>query len=462
MRIGIIGGGISGLATAYYLTRRLGADEAEVTVLEASPRWGGIVLTERLGDFLLEGGPDSVVAQKPQALDLCRELGLQDEFITSPEIHRQAHVFSRGKLHILPRGLIFNSPIDRKTLAATGLLSWRGRLRLSVEPLLPSRVREDESVAAFVSRRLGSEVLERVVEPLISGIYGGDPDLLSAHSLMPRPFLAESQRASLTTVKAGASARDNSARASHAPAFVSLRSGMGTLITRLVQELEQRAKLHLEAEATSIRWEPEGHQVRVHKLGELHFDALVLAIPAHTSARLLADCDPKVADLLNGIPYTSSVVASLGYNKKVIDQAGAGFLIPRIEREFMVACTFASNKFPLRAPRQGSLLRCFAAGRRADDLMDLDDHSILEAFRRELSRYLGIDQEPSAQKVYRWEKAMPQYAVQHHRRIGRLQETLQQHPGLHLVGNFITGVGLSDCVAQARSVAAQLQESRTV
>lgn len=452
IRIAVVGGGISGLSTAYFLSQRLSPDEAEILLLESSDRWGGLIVSESSGRYLLEGGPDSFITQKPEALKLCQRLGLGHRLVESRPSHRRAFVFWQGQLHPLPKGLLKGPPIHPSSLLTASLLSWKGRIRAMTEPLVPSGGLEDESVSDFVHRRLGREVLLKIFEPLLSGVYGGKASQLSVRSTFPHLYLAEQKTGSLVGFQnlLGQRTKEKENR------FVTLEGGMVELTQRLLENMGERIQLHPGVEVASVRDTDDGFQISTAHSTE-HVDFVVLATAAPKSATILQGRWPEVAQILEQIPYVSAIVVLLGYDQDVLGgRSGSGFLVPRSEEKTLLACTWLSQKFGGRCPEGQSLLRCFISAEQSEDWMFRRDAQLLKVVRLELKEMMGIEQTPMLEKVYRWREALPQYTLGHHQRIDLLQKRLESIPGLYLVGNFVDGVGISDCIRHAGRVSEQL------
>ena len=455
IRIAVVGGGISGLSTAYFLSQRLTPDQAEILLLESSDRWGGLIVSESSGRYLLEGGPDSFITQKPEALALCERLGLGNRLIESHLSHRSAFVFWQGQLHPLPKGLFKGPPIHPSVLLTASLLSWKGRIRAMAEPLIPSGGLKDESVSDFVFRRLGREVLVKIFEPLLAGVYGGKASQLSVRSTFPNLYLAEKKTGSIVGFRNLLSKKTKEKE----NRFVTLRGGMVELTQRLLEDMGEGIQSRLGVEVSSVRDIDNGFQIGMTDSIE-HVDFVVLATAAPESAKILQGRWPGVAQTLGQIPYASAIIVLLGYSQDVLGgRSGSGFLVPRSERKTLLACTWLSQKFTGRCPEGQALLRCFISAEQAEDWMFRRDAQLLDVIRLELKEMMGIEQKPALEKVYRWRKVLPQYTLGHHRRVDLMQKRLESIPGLYLVGNFIDGVGISDCIRHAGRVSEQLVAS---
>jgi len=457
-RIAIIGGGITGLATAYFLQER--ARASEIFLIEGERRWGGKVLTEYAQGFVIEGGPDSFLTQKPWALQLCEQLGLADR-LAGPQPHRKAFVLLGGRLRRLPEGVMGLVPTRLGPFLRSDLFSAWGKLRMGLEPLMPARRDgEDESLGEFVRRRLGGQALERLAEPLLAGIYAADADQLSLLAAFPRLRELERRHGSLTAgVMAQRRRRPKSIERAR-PLFMTLQSGMSALIGAL------RAQLH---NVNAITGQPvvqlgrQGknatslYSLRLADGCLLEADAVVLTTPAYIAAALLKPLSPAAAEFLAEIPYVSTVVVTLAFRRSQVEHPldGAGFVVPRVEGRALTACTWSSSKWSGRAPEGAVLLRCFFGRAGREDELQLDDDGLLRLAYRELRSLLGLRGEPLLAQVHRWPRAMPQYLVGHLDRLAQIEEALGEHP-IILAGAAYRGPGLPDCIKQAQDAVERL------
>jgi oxygen-dependent protoporphyrinogen oxidase len=461
----VIGGGIAGLAAAHRVTElaRERGESVELVLVEARPRLGGTISTERTAGFLVEGGPDSFLSEKPWALALCRRLGIEDRLVRTDDRFRRTFVLFRGRLHPLPDGFQLLAPTRLAPFVASGLFSWRGKLRMALDLVLPRGGVDDESLGAFVRRRLGAEALERVAQPLVAGIYTADPDALSLAATMPRFLELERRERSVTLAlwramrRAGATASGTSgARWS---LFVTLRDGMEDLIRVLGDRLPPGA---LRAKERVIGLERQGNRWRVGlDHGEhLGADAVVLATEAHQAARLVRYVDPALSQFLREITYASSATVSLGYRRDDVPHPldGFGFVVPRIEGRAALACTFSSVKYPGRAPDGHVLLRVFLGGALDPSVLEGDDTALEGLARAEVAAALGISASPVLTRVARHPQSMPQYVVGHLARMDAIEHRMKSHPGLALAGAAYRGVGIADSVRAGESAADQLME----
>ncbi len=491
-RVVIVGGGVCGLTAAWRL-RRAAAESGlplEVTVVEASPHPGGKVVTERLDGFVVEGGPDSFLASKPQAVALARELGLGDRLIGCADAPRRVWVARGGRLVELPAGLQMLVPTRLGPFLGSPLFSWRGKARILAERWLPARPAgpasigaeagdADESLAAFVRRRFGREALERLADPVMSSLHLGDPERLSLAAVWPacadleRRFgsVGRGVRAGIAARAAGAgspataaagnrSAAGSAGAGSPAPAeppFLTLAGGLGELIDALVARLRGPggAEVLTGRPAVELRGAGGGPPwgVRLADGGELAADAVVLALPAFAAAELVAGSRPALADGLAALPYASAATVALGYHPGAVRLPdGFGFFVPAAEGRALVAATFASTKFAGRAPAGGALVRAFVGGARGERWAELPERELVAAVRADLAALAGVTAEPALVRVHRWPRGYPQYEVGHRRRVAALEALCG--PGLHLAGSAFHGAGLPDTVASAERAAA--------
>lgn len=447
-RIAIIGGGISGLSAAFTLEkhRRAGAS-LDYVVYESTPRLGGVLVTERVDGCLVEAGPDSFLTEKPWASDLCREVELGDQLIGSNDAERKTYILVKGSLVLIPDGLMFMIPTKIMPTVLSPLFSIGTKLRMAGEWFHPPRKAEaDETVAAFVARHYGPEMVDRLADPLLSGVYGGEANQLSVRAVLPRFAEMETSYGSLG--RAMLSARKRMAQASKAPArplFTSLKNGMQQLVDAVVSRLPAPG-LRTNTSVQVVQPSREGWTVSADDSNR--FDAVIVATPAQTAAQLLRSTSAELASELGGIQYTSSVTVNLGYDRKVREALppGFGFLVPRSEGKRMLAATFVHNKFPHRAPDDRALLRCFVGGARNEQILQTPDEEIIRTIREELQQIIGLKADPLFTRVYRWKGAMAQYGVGHLERLQRIETLLQQLPGLTLAGNGYRGIGVPDCV----------------
>jgi protoporphyrinogen/coproporphyrinogen III oxidase len=456
-RIAIVGGGISGLAAAFAIgeRRRTGA-AVDYVLYESSPRVGGVLLTECINGCVVEAGPDSFITEKPWATDLCRAIGIGDQLIGSNDGDRKTYILMRRRLLAIPDGLIFMVPTKILPTVLSPLFSWKTKLHMARELFYPPRpAASDESIASLVERHYGAELVNRLADPLLSGIYGGEAANLSVRAVLPR--FADMERTHGSLSRALLAARKKLSQSSAPRAlFTSLKNGMQQMIEALAARLSV-SSLRTNTPVQAIRPESAGWRVFSGTTTE-HFDALILALPAHATAQLLSACSPELSAELAAIHYSSSIVVGLGYDREVRRSlpSGFGFLVPRSEGKRLLAATFVHNKFPYRAPWDRALLRCFVGGANADSMWGLRNDQIIAIARNELQQILGLRAEPLFARVYKWKNAMAQYGVGHLDRVDRIERLRQQLPGLALAGNGYRGIGVPDCIRSGQDAVKQI------
>jgi oxygen-dependent protoporphyrinogen oxidase len=454
----VIGGGITGLTAAYRLQRAARARNLplDITVLEREAQLGGKVQTVRHAGFTIEGGPDSFLASKPQTVELCTELGIADHLIGTNDAQRRTYVYSRGRLHDLPEGLSGLVPSRLEPLMRSSLISRLGKVRLLMDFLLPARsIDGDETVAAFVTRRLGRETFERLIEPLMGGIYAGDANQLSLNATFPQLRQMELQHGSLLrgVMKQSPVPAQQGRAGVGVRGFLSLRAGMGELVNALMRQLDVNFQCH--CTVRSVQRVGNSFDVRIEG-SATQADALIITTPAFVTAELLREVDRELADAHRAIPYVSTATISLAYQRAQLPPLhGFGFVVPTIERRNLLACTWASNKFAERAPDDVLLLRCFIGRAGQEQLLEYDDERLIQIARDELEEILHMAAEPMLTKVFRWMRGMPQYHLGHFERVQTIRARLRAQPGLVLAGAAYRGVGLPDCVRSANEAAQQ-------
>jgi oxygen-dependent protoporphyrinogen oxidase len=462
----IVGGGIAGLSAAYYLSKYAEKRHRalSITVIEAEPRWGGKIQTQRTQGFVVEGGPDAFLFSKPWALDLCRELGIADRLRpTNPE-QQKTYILQRGSLRLMPNGLTMMLPADLPSLMKTPLLSWSGKLRLLLDFALPAHLLgEEESLRDFLSRRLGVEAYENLIGPLASGIYAGDGVRLSAQATFPYLLDLEAKHGSL--LRGAMRLRRERAQQADGPAlgsrsaFLAPIGGMQELVEALVERLKTSSvELRVGTAAKNIERKGDGFLVHLDHDASLQANLLVLATPSYIAAELVHKLSDDLAAELSGIEYASSITVSLAYHKQDIPRAldGYGYLIPLNEGRPALACTWTSTKFSDRAPLDQALVRVFFGGAKQDLGLPEDDGRWVALAREELHQTLGVKEAPLFSWVQGWSRAMPQYNIGHIDRLARIDKILAELPGLALAGNSYRGVGIPDTVYSSMQVAEQV------
>ncbi|NOT27002.1 MAG: protoporphyrinogen oxidase [Acidobacteria bacterium] len=444
----IVGGGIAGLAAAYELRLR----GLTVCLLEAADRPGGVINTERFDGWVVDTGPDSLLVQKPAGVALCRELGLEDRLVTTTP-PRTAYVLRGGVLRPLSEGSFLGFPISFGALARSPLFSWRGKLRMACEIAVPRSSSDgDESIASFVRRRFGTEALNYLAEPLLAGIHAGDAERLSMRSLFPRLLEAEQRSGSvLRSVRAQPRAPSHTASTG---AFVSLAGGIRELVDTLAAAIPA-GTIRLSERVTELR-RAGGFTIESSR-GTVRARAVVLSVPAYVAAGLLLGIDTALAALCDAIPYASTATVAFGYRRSQIRHPlnGTGFVVPRTERSPLLAATWVTSKWPGRAPDGCALLRGFLGGGRDPNRLDRPDDELVTLARQALSDTLGIQGEPVFSRLYRYTRQSPQYEVGHLQRVATIEQRLSQVPGLFLAGSGFRAIGIPDCIADGREMAAR-------
>ena len=456
-RIAIIGGGISGLSAAFALEQAIRAGASlEYILFEASPRLGGVLVTDRVDGCLIEAGPDSFITEKPWAAELCRKIGLGDQLIGSNDRDRKTYILVNGKLVVMPDGLMFMVPTKILPTVLSPLFSLRTKLRMAAEWFHPPhRAEHDETVAEMVERHYGPEMVDRLADPLLSGVYGGEASTLSVRAVLARFAEMEAKHGSLGRAMLAARKKMKSTSHSSPPLFTSLKDGMQQMVDAIVSKLNPRA-LEPSTRVAGVIAQDGGWTVSAGYESD-HFDALIIATPAAAAAHLLQSTDEKLASELGEIRYSSSVTVTLGYDENVRRTLppGFGFLVPRSERRRMLAATFVHNKFPHRAPENRAIIRCFLGGATDEEILAASDADILHIVRSELKQIIKLEAEPRFTRVYKWKAAMAQYGVGHLDRVQRIEALRRNLPGLALAGNAFNGIGVPDCVRSGSEAAAK-------
>lgn len=449
-RVLIIGGGVSGLATAYFLSRYA----IPCTIIEKARRTGGLIKTDVIEGCHLEAGPDSYIATKPAVHELAEELpGLTEQIIGSNDAGRRIFVVRNGKLLPMPQGMVMMVPGDWEALEHSQIVSEDAKRAIHEETKRkPFERKEDVSVGQFVGEHFGAEVLEYLTEPLLCGVYGGDSENLSAESVLPR-FLGYERKYGSLVKGVQHELRE---RTKGGSLFLSFRDGMQTLTNSLERAIAGRVEI-LRGEATAVTRNDNGW--RVH-LGNETISAsnVALCCPAHVNARILETAAAPLADELAAIPYSSAILVMQVYDRATLGHPldGFGFLVPRGERKTMAAATWVNTKWPMRTPPSLAAIRAFIVGRRAVELANATEQQILSLVRDDLRNFMGITASPLFHTFYRWPNSMPQYVVGHGNRIKNIFEHLNNNPGLFLAGNSYDGVGIPDCLRHARLAAQQI------
>ena len=447
----IVGGGIAGLSAAWELARR----GHTPMVLERAGRPGGVIRTEHVDGFVIDAGPDSLLVQKPAALDLCRELGLGDRLFPTLT-PRTAFILRGGRLVPLPEGSVLGIPTRFSPFITTRLFSWRGKARMALElAVRPRRDQEDESIGHFMRRRFGQEAVTYLAEPLLAGIHGGDVNRLSMRAAFPR--LVDAER-TYGSVLRGLSAVNAGSPSSSTGAFMSLPGGVEELVTTLVDRLPP-GSVQTKAEVVDVRG--QGPFAVTLGSGEvIDTRAVIVAAPAWAAAPMLASIDAALTQRIAEIPYASSATVVMALRRDQVRHplAGSGYVVPRPERHVLMAASWVSSKWPQRAPAGYVLLRAFVGGAYDLSILDQSDDAMTGAVLAELRGQLGITGEPALVRVYRWPRANAQHEIGHLQRMTEIDQRLASYPGLFVTGSGFRGTGIPDCVADGRATATRASD----
>ncbi|MBI5516868.1 MAG: protoporphyrinogen oxidase [Deltaproteobacteria bacterium] len=464
-RVVVIGAGLSGLVTAWKLLQRVPRGSVDLTVCEGSSRPGGNVSTERVGGYVLDGGPDSWVSAKPDATELCRALGLGDRLVETLPGNRRAFLLHRGKLEPLPEGLLMGVPTSPVAMARTPLVSWPGKLRMGLDLVLPRRhpSKPDESLGALVARRLGREAAEALAEPILAGVYAGDAWALSSRATFPQLVAMEDADRSLI-LSALRQRRRAPKRATPPSIFTSLEGGVGTLVEALLRALPEgtvRTGLRVSGVARLSDEDPRGRwAVEVDGNPTFFADHVALAAPMHRAARVLKGMS-ALSEALGKVPFGSAATVFFALDRRQVPHPldGTGFLIPRREGLGLLASTWASSKWPGRAPPGKVLLRGFLGGAGRAEVVEQSDEALTTAARRELWRLLQIRGEPELTRVFRFRQATAQPLPGHREQVKAIHDAAADAEGLHLLGAAYDGVGIPDVVRLALKTADRIADA---
>jgi len=472
-KIIIIGGGIAGLAAAVHLKSGAKAHgkTVEVLLLEKNSRIGGKILTEKLGPYLVEGGPDSFLPEKVWALNLARHLGLEPELLPSNDAFKGTFIYSRKQLHSLPEGVMLMVPTSFWPMAKSNLITWPGKMRMGMEVFVPKRkTMQDESLASFVTRRLGRECLEKIAEPLVAGIHTSNPDNMSVLATFPRFVQMEQKSGSLILGMVASMKNRPHATLSGPPPkpgqpkmtyFMSFKNGMQTL-SQACADLIGDGSIRRNAAVRAVEPKGKGYAVTLENGETLEADHVMIASAAYDAAAMVKGFDAKLAEQMNRIEWSSSATVSIAFRKEdvKVPLKGFGFIVPRVEGRRINASTYTSIKWSHRAPDDMIMVRVFVGGGHHEELVnELDDAGMVQTVLEEFDTIVGLKAAPQFSKVYRWNKGMPKYTVGHLDRISMLDRVLAAHPGLHLIGCSYKGIGIGDCVHEAQIAAEKVLKS---
>ena len=457
-QVAIVGGGISGLSAAWTLHKR----QVPYVLLEAGSEVGGVIRTESKDGFLLEGGPDSILAQKPEGLALCRELGLGDRLVPTNPHQRSVFVLHRRRLHPLPEGMALAVPTKVLPFLRSGLFSWPGKIRMGLDLVIPPRAGNgDESIASFLRRRFGQEAVDLIGEPLLAGIHAGDPERLSILATFPRFRDLERRHGSLVRGM-WSSPRPATGPGEPPPAaFYSLRGGLREVVTALVARLRPGA-VRTRAPVRAVARDGNAFALALEDGERVEAARVIVAAPGPRIAPALEGLVPEVARTIGAIPFASSATVLLGYRREDVAHPldGYGMLVPRTEGLRTTAVSFVSTKFSSRAPEGHVLLRGFLGGVRDGNVLSLSDDEMAATVRREMAGVLGLRGEPVLTRIFRWPGGTPQLEVGHLARIAEAEGKAAEVPGLHLTGAGLRSTGIPDAVAEATRAAEAAAEAR--
>ena len=457
-RVAIVGSGASACACGVVLKER-GID---FTIFEKEPVPGGKLLTETIDRFTIEGGPDSFLPEKYWTVDLIRKVGLEEELLWTNDEFKGTFIYSGGRLHPLPEGVMLMVPTMIMPLLKSSLISWPGKIRMGMEFFIPpKKERTDESLAQFVTRRLGRECLEKIAEPLVAGIHTSNPDNMSILAIFPRFVEMEQKSGSLIKGMLAAMKKmpppdPSKKKMSY---FMSLKGGMQQLADRCF-DVMGRERIRAGSEITKVARGTKGYHLLVNGKEEA-FDQVVLTTPSYVTAELVREIDEELSKELRAIDWSSTATISLAFRREEIKVRlpGFGFIVPKIEKRRINATSWSSVKWSYRAPEGFLLIRSFVGGGHHEELVFEEDTALVQIILDELSEIVGIDAKPIFSKVYRWAKGMPKYTVGHLDRMARIDEIRKKYPGLHLIGCSYRGIGIGDCVRSGFDAAAEIAKN---
>ncbi len=461
----VIGGGISGLATAYAL-QKFDGEDANYFLLESSDHLGGKIVTYAGEGFLVEGGPDSFLTQKRAALDLCRELGLGDQLIGSNHTTTPStYVLSKGRLHPMPEGMMLMAPTMILPILRSKLISWPGKLRMGLEIFIGRNTSNpDESLGSFVRRRMGSELLEKIAGPLMAGIHAGDPDALSLRSTFPMFVDMEKTHRSLVLgMMKRKKAQAGQASTGERPSmFTTLSGGLQRLPDAIAARLNPQ-QIRLNCRVQSLTADGDQYRIGLADRTYLVADNVVFTTPAYVTAEIVQHLDPALAEKLRRIRYVSTSTVSLAFRRSEIncDLNGFGFIVPATEGRKINACSWSSTKFSHRAPDEFVLMRVFIGGAFSEDLAEQEEATLIEIARQELREIMGIMAAPVLARAYRWRRSNPQYNVGHSALIDEIDQMVSRHAGLFLAGAAYRGSGIPDCIQSGIDTATKIERLRS-
>lgn len=465
-RVAIIGGGISGLAAAYYLKRYAAAKglPIEVCVIERERRLGGAIRTEYKDGFTVEAGPDCFLSEKPWAITMARDLKVSKCIEGTNEANKGAYIFSKGKLYQLPEGVMLMVPTRIMPMITTGLLSWPGKIRMGLDLFIrPRKDDVEESLAEFVKRRLGQEACEKIAEPLVAGVHAGVPETMSLRASFPRFKQLEDEYGSLIKgmiVRMRESQKMQHGGKSLWTMFVTFHEGLGEFIKYIRSTFQDNEVLAGYGVRSIVKKTAGGWIIERVDAPAIEADSIICATPAYVTADLLAEIAHELAEELREIPYTSTATVSLAFDESTIPKLkGFGFVVPRSQKRKIMAATWTSRKFFNRAPEGKALLRCFIGGAHQPDMVNQDDNTLINSSLDELRSIVGLNATPLNAWVFRWPFSMPQTIIGHEARMRRIEERIANLPGIEICGGAYYGLGIPNCVQQGQLAAKRLIDS---
>lgn len=468
MKITIIGAGISGLTAAYYLNclNKENNTDIELEIFEKSSRAGGNISTKTGKGFVIEEGADSFITSKPWAVELCRKLGIENKLISTNDSNRKTYIYFDGKLNELPEGFFLMAPSNIEAFKKSLFFTDEGKKRILEEQSLePRSDEEDESLESFVLRRFGTELLEKVAQPLIGGIYTGDPSKLSIKSILPEFVAMEQQYGSVIkgiSEKYGLSKISKTESGARYGMFVSFSNGLSELTSAIIESIPD-LKIHYNSAIEEVAKSENGWQLRTECGDKIETDALILAGPSYISSKLLINADNTLSSLLNEIKYESSIVVNLVFEKKNCPSLPEGFgvVIPKTENMNVIACSFSSHKFSNRAPDNYEIVRCFLGGAFHKNIMEFSNSQILNLVLKDLDTLFNIKSEPYSFDIYRYPDSMPQYNLGYSELLAKIKAEIKKYPLLALSGNAYGGVGIPDSIKSGKDAAHYIFQNLT-
>ncbi|MCK5235969.1 MAG: protoporphyrinogen oxidase [Deltaproteobacteria bacterium] len=457
----IVGGGISGLSTAYFLkelARENNAGPLNITIVDKKDAIGGNIITELTDGFLIEGGPDCFLSEKPWAMALCKRLGLEDRLLATKSPRGKTYVLSNGKLHLLPEGVILMVPTKMFPLLFSSLMTLSGKIRMGLELFVPKKKTPgDETLGEFVRRRLGKEALDKIAGPLVAGVHAGDPDTMSIKSSFPKFVEMEQNYGSLIK---GMLARMKLMKAKPRKGgkpvtmFMTVKGGLGEVVKTLLSKIKD-VNILSSTVVSKMENNDDGYELTLDNGNVLKADAVVIATPAYATSEIVKTLDGKLTEKLGTIPYVSTATISIGFKMKDIKHPmdGFGFVVPLSEGRKIMAASWVSRKWAGRAPDDCVLIRCFVGGAFNQDLVELGDEELKQIVLDELREIMGIEATPVICRIFRWRRSMPQYTVGHEERVTEIEELTNAHKGLYITGSAFRGIGISDNVREAEETA---------